>query len=485
MSNKKDSGISDSFVPMSILKPAANKKLGITQEYNKENRDKLWDSQKGKTEYKEKIFENRQTYHDPISGEVLHKSQKAAQNKYHMKNKQGENVSSTWANHSAETDHINALKDVHNIAKHNPFLTDADFKEVMNSEENYRILPKSLNTAKGDKSDWQLIADKDSDISLEGKLYMAKEKVIADVTLQSKFATKTAQNIGNEFVSGATDTLVNSVIPLTAEAVRKMIHAAQGKQSLEEAASDIGKAAVNVAVAGGVNKLLADVISAQTNSNQSKILNNIVNSGEFSKIIAVATIVQESAAKYINGEITGEEFVEEVGEKGISMVAGMIGGQVGQEIGGIIGAIIGSAVLPGAGTVSGYVAGEAIGRVLGTIITTVACSAIVSFFHTSKHLEDYKLKDYQIRKLESEALKEIEKQRNEFHHIVEHQYKIWDDTIMNNFNQIITCACKETFNLQGVTSGLANILSLFGKDVAFKNLTEYESQLDMPLTLSF
>ena len=34
----------------------ANKDLGITREYNKENRDRLWDSTKGKAAYKDKIF---------------------------------------------------------------------------------------------------------------------------------------------------------------------------------------------------------------------------------------------------------------------------------------------------------------------------------------------------------------------------------------------------------------------------------------------
>lgn len=87
--------------------------MGITQEYTKENRDKLWDSTKGKAEYKDKVFGDRQTIEDPISGKTLHRDQQAAQNKYHMKNGDGENVSTKWAEHSAETDHINALKDIH------------------------------------------------------------------------------------------------------------------------------------------------------------------------------------------------------------------------------------------------------------------------------------------------------------------------------------------------------------------------------------
>ena len=144
--NNNETPILDTIVQNSNLGQTANSELGITQEYNKQNRDKLWDSTKGKSDFKEKQFGDKQTYEDGISGKTLHKSQTAAQKKYHMKNSDGDNVSTKWAEHSAETDHINSLKDVHDIAKHNPFLSDDDFKEIMNSEENYRLLSKSTNT---------------------------------------------------------------------------------------------------------------------------------------------------------------------------------------------------------------------------------------------------------------------------------------------------------------------------------------------------
>lgn len=204
------------------VEASANNGLGITQEYNKENRDRLWDSTKRKAEYKEGVFGDKQTYQDPVSGKTLHKSQKAAQEKYHMKNKDGENISSKWAEHTAETDHINSIKSVHDVAKHNPFLTDDDFKEIINSDENYRILSKSDNTSKGDKSDWKFLREKKGEISTEGKKQIAKEKIGSDVALGTKFAKKTVQNAGSEFVSGASDRLVNSAIPLTTEAVRKI-----------------------------------------------------------------------------------------------------------------------------------------------------------------------------------------------------------------------------------------------------------------------
>lgn len=485
MSKDKTNIATETIKNISMMEQKANSNLGITKEYNKENRDRLWDSQKGKADYKDKVFGDKETYMDPISGKVLHKSQKAAQNKYHMKNSEGKNTSTKWAEHSAETDHINALKDIHDIAKHNPFLSDSDFKEVMNSDENYRILSKKDNTSKGEQSDWQIITDKDNGMSSEARVQMAREKIGSDIALQGKFAVRTVENVGKEFAIGAKDTLVKSAIPLTVEAVGKLCKVANGEESLGDAAKEMGKVAVDVAVSGGTNKLVLDVVNSQLRNSKNAVFSNIANSNQVAQIVTVAMIVKDSAVKYINGEIDGKEFIEEVGVKGTTMVAGMIGGSIGGEIGAILGSIAGSVALPGVGTAVGAVAGKVIGEILGTIITTVACSAIISIYNTSKHLNDYKLKESQIRKLEIEALKEMENQRHKFKSIVEREHKYWDEEIQNGFNMILSSACEQTFNLQGVTDGLDKILALFGKSVAFKNLDEYEAQLDMPLKLSF
>lgn len=485
MSDENDKQTLGTIVSLNKIKQTANRELGITQTYNKENRDKLWDSTNGKSEYKDKVFGDKQSYKDSISGNTLHKSQKAAQKKFRMKNSAGENVSSKWAEHSAEVDHVKALKDAHDIAKHNPFLTDGDFKEIMNSEENYRVLSKSDNASKGKQSDWEIILDKDSKLSAQGKAQIAKEKITSDIKLQGKFVARTAQNVGKEFVSGATDVLVNSAIPLTAEAVRKMIKVAQGEESAVDAAKSMGKIVVKTAVAGGKNKLMVDVVSAQLANSKNVFLKNLANTNQVAQLIAVATIVQESAVRYINGEIDGNEFINEVGEKGVTMVVGMIGGQVGSEIGSIIGGLVGTVVLPGAGTAAGCFAGAVIGEIIGAMITTIACSAIVSVFNTIKHLNDYKLKESQIRRLESDALEEMKNQRLKFREIVEHECRVWDETIQSGFDQMLRCACEETYNLQGMTKGLDKILSVFGKQVAFKSLDEYENQLNMPLKLNF
>lgn len=483
MYENKEKAVLESVVLSSNASQVANSELGITQEYNKANRDRLWDSQKGKANFKEKQFGDRNTYEDAVSGKTLHKSQNAAQNKYHMRNVDGEIVSAKWAEHSAETDHITAIKDAHEKVKGNAFLSDSDFKEIVNSEENYRLTSKSLNASKGEKSDWELIFDKESGVSTEGKLQLAKEKVRSDITLSTKFATRTVQNMGKEFATGAKDTLANSAIPLTVEAVNKLIQVAQGKVTFDEAAKDMAKTTIDIAVAGGANKVAIGFLSSQFANSNNVILKNIAGNNQVGQIVAVAFIVQESAFQYINGDIDGKEFIQQVGTKGTTMVAGMIGGQVGKEIGKLIGGVLGTAILPGVGTAAGMIAGEVIGQVLGTIITTVACSAILTTLSVMKHVDDFKNREKEISRITEDAIKEITHQRVRFREIVEKEYKKWDEALQDGFDKIILSSCEENFNIQGITEGIDEVLSIFGKNVRFTNVEDYKAQLDKPLII--
>lgn len=479
MSSKK-SLARDATALESNINQTESPSLGITQEYDRSN----YDNQYAHIKFKDKAFENS---HGDIKKTAIDENGRLVYRyKDDAKARFGEQKGELFV---ADADHIDALKSIHERHKHNPFLSDADIKEVGNrgwkkeddmSRGNFQLMRASENRSKKDSSDF-VEGIKEGDIKKATKGLKAQTET--DILL----AQRAVQNAGREFVRGATDTLVNSAIPLTAEAARRLIDVAQGKESFNDAAKEMAKTTANVAIVGGTNKLLVDVVSSRLANSSSTALRSIAGSNQVAQIIAVAAIVQESAIRYINGEIDGKEFIDEVGIKGATMVAGMIGGQVGREIGGIIGATIGTVAIPipGIGTGVGYVAGELIGQVLGVIITTVSCSAIISVYNTSKHLNDYKLKEHQILRLESDALKEMEKQRDKFREIVQREYGVWDETIQSGFEQILKSACEETYNLQGVTDGLDKILSLFGKHVKFSTVEEYESQLNMPLKLSF
>lgn len=294
-----------------------------------------------------------------------------------------------------------------------------------------------------------------------------------------------AQNAGNDFTEGAKSAVVGAVVPLTVEAISKMVDVAQGKVTLKEASKEMAKSTINVAVVGGTNRLIMENISRTLSTSNNPVLRGLANSGQIGQLVAIASIVQESAIKFVNGEITGEEFIEEIGKKGTTMVVGMIGGEIGGEIGTIIGGIVGSMALPGVGTVGGAAVGKVVAEILGTVITTVACSAVVAVFDTVKHMKDYKLTESHIRKIEKDALKEMENQREKFKSIMQREFQVWDEKVEEGFNQILLCACKETFNINGVTEGIDKILSVFGKSVAFHSLDEYEEQLEQTLVLKF
>ena len=448
-----------------------DKKLGITQDYDRSS----YDSASAKKAYKEKVFGDSAAITDSTTGEILHKSQTAAQKKYHMKNADGENVSKKWAKHSAETDHINSLKSVHDKVKHNPFLSDDDVQEIANCDENLRILPKSLNASKGEKSDFEVIIDTDNGLSLKGRVHLAEEKIKSDVALTGKFTARTAENIGILTVDSAKKSVEDNAMKFVRYGVDHIVDVATGEESLEDAVVDVGAFTIET-VGKDVIKNVAD--AALVNN---ALYQSLKNSGALGQLIQVGTIVAESASRLIDGEITADEFMFEIGDKGATMVAQMIGSEVGAVVGEIIGI--------SAGGILGAGAGEIIGRAIGTMIATVACNVIIAvrtnIINNLKSLDDYKLKEKAIRKLETEAIAEMEYQRQKFRNIVENEYQKWDKNIESGFDMIIVSACKEVYDLQGIINGLDKILSVFGKSVMFKNLDEYELQLDMPLKLNF
>ena len=110
-------------------------------------------------------------------------------------------------------------------------------------------------------------------------------------------------------------------------------------------------------------------------------------------------------------------------------------------------------------------------------IVAVACSALILAYNIAKSLNQCSLRDQQVKKLERAAVHAMREQREKFIKLVQDENLKWD--------QMLICACKETFDLSGVTEGLDNVLGLFGKEATFHNISEYENQLDQTIVLNF
>ncbi|WP_276789209.1 hypothetical protein [Veillonella magna] len=466
-------------------KMKANDDLGITKEYSKTNRDVLWDSTKRKKEFKEKIFGEKKVYHDPLSNKVLHKSQAAAQRKYKMKAPDGKNKSTAWASHTAETDHINALKDTHDIVKYNPFLSDKDFREVMNSDSNYRILSKKDNTSKGDKSDWQLIFDSHSDMSLKSRGIMAREKVKADVSIATQFTLRTAENIGQEFSHGVVSALGASKGPLSIAAAKELRMIMSGEKTLKEGVADFSKLSVEVAVVGGAQKVALTGVQGLVKLSDNPIINKIIANNGPAKIIALGYLVKDSAVRLINGEIGIREFVQEVGVSGTMVAGAMVGSSLGAEIGATLGSMVGTILLPGLGTVTGGTIGTLAGEVIGAVLASVVCGAISTVYMAVQEAKAYKHKEAAIRKVADEAMKVMTQQRERFIYLVKADNEKFDCTVSKGFSLLMDGVTGENTDFNKVNEGLNVLLSLVGGKVLFESIEEYERQLDTALELSF
>lgn len=454
-------------------------------------------------EYRRAQFDGKRSTYDEYTGERIFWGNKQDALHKHPISK------------TTDDDHITPLD---RIKKRYPNLSTEQQKELANKEYNLALTNSKLNRSKGGmenheylfrqlkKGEPENFKTSATMLSKEVKSRTSQRvdatRMSVDNALQdSKTAIQTAtenipvgdlaaaksavtngmdatKEIVSDGISGAKDTIVDSAFPLMIDAVNQMCKVASGEKEIKEAAKDFGKDTMKIAVAGGTDRAVRSALS-KCGALVGKVSPNTV-----SQIATVACIVQKSASRYIDGEIDGKEFIQEVGQEGTVMVAGMIGGTVGAEIGSIVGGTVGTMFGP-AGTLAGYKAGAFVGKVLGTIISTVACSAVVSVYTMAKKLNQCSLRDQQIRRLEREAVQTIREQREKFKALVEAENLKWDQTVQQGFDQMLTCACQETFDMQGVTEGLDTILGLFGKQAAFHSISEYEAQLDQTFVLKF
>lgn len=432
---------------LEYMKDLSSSSYGVTQEYNSKNRNKLWDSTRDKKEFKESVFKEGKLYKDPISGKELHSSQKAAQKKYHMKNWAGENSSTAWANHSPETDHIVPLKEIHNRVKGNPFLSDADFKEIANNSDNYRVTSKSFNTSKGKKSDLVIAFGKDNEISVEGRAKLVKEKIGAEVSLTTRLTSRTIKNVGTEFAEGAVFSLEASVVPLIVEGVSNLCKVANGEKEYSEAAKDMGKLTLSVAASGGTIQVVSTGVNNLMKNSGKEVLRKFANSNQLMQVVTVSLIVKDSVIKYVNGEIDGKQFFEEIGEKGVGMLTGAIG------------AIAGQALIPI----------PIVGAAIGSLIVSTVC---LDLYKSIKTVNEFKKIENTVSKIATEALAEMNRQQAVLKQLIKEEYLEWDENFKKGYEMIYSGMINDSPDT--INQGLSCILSIFSKETAFKSQKNFD-----------
>ena len=407
----------------------------VTQTYNQETRNQLFDDINMRKNYKEDCFGEKKTITDPLTGEVLHKSHAAARNKY-----QRGSDSTSWTKHASETDHIIPLKMGYDCLKNNPCLSDEAIKKILNAPYNYRETSKFYNISKGAKSDFSMFYK----LPPKGKIQIVKDniKAVSNITVSS--AKITADNIVSN-IQKENNFLAETSIFIMSEGVSQLIKVANGEKSFDDAVNDIGNLTKNQIFVNGGQKATETILK---NVFSEIPLNT--NDPFTSSLLSLESILKKSTLEYLNGSINGTQYFQKIGTNGVSLIRNMINSA--KNLTQLSSLVAGSFVSP--------------------IVISKVCSSIYKLYVDTLQKERMQKENLQrFHAFANYALREMNRQREYLKQTLAEEAKRWDETVEAGFSKIIDCSLQ--FDPEGVSDGIQEILSLFEKEVRFQKKEDF------------
>lgn len=343
-------------IDAAVRHSAEQAKIKYTRpEYNPQNRKAYYDDPSAHKAALERAFSSGESVKDPYTGAELVKKQQDAKIQF------GEE----WQSHAAEADHIDPLSQIAKRTKKNPFLTIDDVKEIGNADDNFQVLSRKLNQTnkkigKGGSTQQEWANDPvrmkgvagniESGESIDSVSKSIKERGRAAekrndrraLNKSIKNAVSTAHGAGMEaaYEVGITTAAMSGIMNIVA--------VIKGEKSVEDAVGDTvedtGKAMARGYVTGAGLTSLYRTLSGSS----SKFIKALTESNIPGKVITAVIVTGDILKRYGNGEITTQECLIELGDKGICAVTTGYSMAVGQAlipipiIGAAIGALVGS-----------------------------------------------------------------------------------------------------------------------------------------------
>ncbi|WP_102401043.1 hypothetical protein [Haloimpatiens massiliensis] len=214
-------------------------------------------------------------------------------------------------------------------------------------------------------------------------------------------------------------------------------------------------------------KLGTNVVSKGVSQGMKTVSNNVA--------VAITCSIEavKSFDKYFSGEISGQELVVELGEKGTGITASLIGSQIGGLIGGVAGGFVGTFVLPGGGTLSGAsvgkFVGEAIGGMIGYLVGTQLYSATVKLLSYDKVAAE---KRQRIMEFCDYCSMRLNAERKALDNLVNNYLLEKHDGFKKSFNMLDKAVIENDFDC--IDEGLTRIARAFDSAFKFKTFDEFD-----------
>lgn len=342
-------------IDTSVRASSAQAKIKYTKPaYNPQSRREYYDDPKAHSAAIERAFSSGDTVRDPYTGAELVQKQRDAKIKFGTK----------WQDHAAEADHIDPLSQIAKRNEKNPFLTTDDIREIGNADDNFQVMSRKLNqtsktTGKGGSTQQEWAEDS---LRMEGVAEIIESgESIDTVSNQIKNTGKAAEKRNDKRVlrrstknamsaaheAGKAAAKNAGITTATMSGILNITAVIKGEKTVGEALADTvvdtGKAAVTgYAMGGGLTTL------SQSLSGSSSFIQGLVESNVPGKVITAVIVTGDTLKRYGNGEISTEECLLELGEKGLGMLTSGYSMMIGQAlipipvVGGAVGALVGS-----------------------------------------------------------------------------------------------------------------------------------------------
>ena len=426
---------------------AASQKFAKPTKYDRS----VLDDGAAKRNIKIDAFKSGVTVKDPYTGDVLALTKAEARMKY------GDN----WTKHLAEADHKISLEQRYEQTKNNPWLTNDDIKASSNSSDNLEVVSRKFNNAKRSRSNEEFVTDDEYldktgvKPSKDGKEKAIKSEKDAQKALKKQDFRDSTRNIiktgHNAGVAAAKD---SGTMGLTISGIMNLTAVIKGEKSAEDAVTDTvvdtGKSAATGYVMGGGLTTISHTLSGSS----SKFLRALSESNVPGKVITAVVLTGDTLKRYGNGEISTQECLLELGEKGLNFATTGYSMAVGQ------------ALIPIP------VVGAAVGALVGSMVTSNYYNQLITTLQTKEleHQERLRI----IAECE-EAARQARAFREELEAYLASYFKEYQDCFDDALSTIHTSF--QMGDADGVIAGANQITRKLSGKVHYNNMTEFKDFL--------
>ena len=399
---------------------------------------------KAELESARKDIFNNGSVKDYMSGKHLVKTQQAAKALYGDK----------WAEHAAEMDHTDPLKNIHDRHRNDAWSTEADIREVGNRPENIRALSKRNNAAKGAKSNREF-AESSKELGRRGRVLAREVGNRAEAESDSRLfsrGVKHAVNIGHR--AGLAGAKAAGLAGLSVSGIRNIVAVAKGEKDALDAVLDTAK---DTAAAAGGGYLMGGgmtVLQHTFSKSSNQLIQSLTKSNVAGSAIAAVITFVPTVSSFASGEISTEDFILELGEKGASFLSGSAG------------AVIGQMAIPVP------VIGAAIGSMIGYALSSEYYSQLVNAIKNAQIAHERRIK---IERECEEAIKAIREYRAELENFTSRWLADYTKSFNSAFDEMDSALFAN--NIDGFIAGANSITLKLGGKPAFKNMKEFEAMM--------